>query len=309
MIALTQEDRQDPKIAVAIMESICPSPRDRLLLIRQLLTSINFAKKISPNVWALTLFQDGFRLNVGTVEVMTFFGRSSKTQRKGFVDNIQLRVLLQGEIDENLGLEAHEAIYSAPYKSVPQPQFVYINNLEMLDGKLPEDKFRRLEYILSSFRPLHENFIDFAARTPGGKIRNSSSYSRTHSPGLYFYADSFVRSKLEIQNAERPEPLLEGNELIIQGIRYERNPIARKQCIVHYGTSCFVCGFNFGVTYGNSVENYIEVHHLTPIATLGEEYVIDPIRDLRPVCSNCHSVIHLRTPPYSIQEVKNMLHK
>jgi 5-methylcytosine-specific restriction protein A len=31
---------------------------------------------------------------------------------------------------------------------------------------------------------------------------------------------------------------------------YERNPLARKKCIEHYGTSCFVCGFNFGDSFG-----------------------------------------------------------
>jgi len=33
----------------------------------------------------------------------------------------------------------------------------------------------------------------------------------------------------------------------------------------------------------------------------------DPIRDLRPVCPNCHVVIHRREPPYSIDEVRQLL--
>jgi predicted HNH restriction endonuclease len=68
-----------------------------------------------------------------------------------------------------------------------------------------------------------------------------------------------------------------------------------------------VCGFNFGAAYGGSAEGYIHVHHLKPLASIGEEYVIDPIKDLRPVCANCHAVIHLRQPPYSIEEVNVML--
>jgi hypothetical protein len=103
-------------------------------------------------------------------------------------------------------------------------------------------------------------------------------------------------------------PLFEGARLIIQVNAFERNPVARRKCISHYGTSCSVCGFNFGATYGSSAENYIHTHHLKPLASIGEEYVIDPINDLRPVCANCHAVIHLRQPPYSIEEVKGMLH-
>jgi 5-methylcytosine-specific restriction enzyme A len=28
---------------------------------------------------------------------------------------------------------------------------------------------------------------------------------------------------------------------------------------------------------------------------------------LRPVCPNCHAVLHLRTPPFSIDEARAML--
>lgn len=102
--------------------------------------------------------------------------------------------------------------------------------------------------------------------------------------------------------------LFEGARVVVQVSAFERNPIARQKCIAHYGTSCSVCGFNFGATYGSSAESYIHAHHLKPLASIGEEYVIDPIKDLRPVCANCHAVIHLRQPPYSIEEVKAMLH-
>lgn len=31
---------------------------------------------------------------------------------------------------------------------------------------------------------------------------------------------------------------------------YERNPVARKQCIAAHGVNCCICGFNFGEVYG-----------------------------------------------------------
>lgn len=104
------------------------------------------------------------------------------------------------------------------------------------------------------------------------------------------------------------KPLVEGASFTVQVSAFERNPVARQKCIAHYGTGCSVCGFNFSVKYGCSAEGYIHVHHLKPLASIGEEYVIDPIKDLRPVCANCHAVIHLRQPPYSIEEMKDMLH-
>jgi 5-methylcytosine-specific restriction protein A len=51
----------------------------------------------------------------------------------------------------------------------------------------------------------------------------------------------------------------------------------------------------------------IVVHHLTPISTKGEAQVVDPIADLRPVCADCHLIIHRRVPPFTIEEVREML--
>lgn len=103
------------------------------------------------------------------------------------------------------------------------------------------------------------------------------------------------------------EPLVEGASFTVRVNAFERNPVARKKCIDHYGTGCAVCGFSFGAAYGSAADGYIHIHHLQPLASIGEEYVIDPVKDLRPVCANCHAVIHMRQPPYSIKEVKIML--
>jgi len=88
---------------------------------------------------------------------------------------------------------------------------------------------------------------------------------------------------------------------------YERNPKARQRCIAHYGTSCFACGFNFGRIFGELGEGFIHVHHLHPISEVAEEYEIDSINDLRPVCPNCHAMIHRRSPPLSIEEIQALL--
>jgi hypothetical protein len=103
--------------------------------------------------------------------------------------------------------------------------------------------------------------------------------------------------------------LYEGAKLQITVNAYERNPEARHKCIAHYGTTCFVCGFDFGLTYGEVGRGFIHSHHLHQLSDIGEEYVIDPINDLRPVCPNCHAIIHKRKPPYSIDEVKSLLYQ
>jgi predicted HNH restriction endonuclease len=88
---------------------------------------------------------------------------------------------------------------------------------------------------------------------------------------------------------------------------YERDPKARQKCIDYYGSSCSVCDFNFGKVFGQFGEGFIHVHHLRPISEIAEEYNVDPVKDLRPVCPNCHAMIHRRSPPLSIEEIKGLL--
>ena len=89
--------------------------------------------------------------------------------------------------------------------------------------------------------------------------------------------------------------------------KYERNPFARKRCIEHHGLSCVVCGFNFEKNYGEIGKEFIHVHHLLPVATVGKTYEIDAIKDLRPVCPNCHSMIHKNKTALTINEITEIL--
>jgi hypothetical protein len=90
--------------------------------------------------------------------------------------------------------------------------------------------------------------------------------------------------------------------------RYERDPRARARCIDHYGTKCDVCGFDFAAKYGEAMAGFIHVHHLKPLSAIGKGYRVHPVRDLRPVCPNCHAVAHRREPPYSLDEVRDFIH-
>ncbi|MFM7174523.1 MAG: HNH endonuclease [Caldilinea sp.] len=104
------------------------------------------------------------------------------------------------------------------------------------------------------------------------------------------------------------ETLWEGAVRQVTVNAYERNPRARALCIAHWGLDCVVCGFNFEERYSTAARGYIHVHHLRPLAAIGAAYVLDPVRDLVPVCPNCHAVIHLRREGvYSIDEVREMM--
>jgi 5-methylcytosine-specific restriction protein A len=104
-----------------------------------------------------------------------------------------------------------------------------------------------------------------------------------------------------------PDNLIEGAVRQITVNSYERNPMARKKCIEHYGTTCCICGFDFEAVYGPLGKDYTNVHHLKPLSDINETYQVDPVNDLCPVCPNCHAMIHRKNPPLTIEQVKGLL--
>jgi 5-methylcytosine-specific restriction enzyme A len=89
--------------------------------------------------------------------------------------------------------------------------------------------------------------------------------------------------------------------------KYERNRINRQACISFYGETCQICGFSFEKIYGIVGRGFIHVHHLIPFSQITKEYRINPIKDLIPVCPNCHYMLHRKDPPYSPEDLIKIL--
>ncbi len=104
-----------------------------------------------------------------------------------------------------------------------------------------------------------------------------------------------------------PSRFFEGATQQISVNRYERSAHARRQCIEHYGCRCSVCGFDFGLTYGELGDGFIHVHHLKPLSAIRQGYEIDPIADLRPICPNCHAMIHRATDILRIEDLRQRI--
>ena len=85
---------------------------------------------------------------------------------------------------------------------------------------------------------------------------------------------------------------------------FERNQKARKTCLKHFGCICSVCGFDFAKKYGEFAKGFIHVHHIKPLALTDGEYELDPIADLRPVCPNCHAMLHYGKTLLNIDELR-----
>lgn len=129
-----------------------------------------------------------------------------------------------------------------------------------------------------------------------------------------------AESPNEVKHVEpKPDPMLpptneedeltEGKIRQVNLTRHERNPQLRQLCLQHYGYKCQVCGMDFETRYGRIGKDFIEVHHLNPIAGTDGEHALDPAEELVPLCSNCHSMIHRGGndgKPMSLQALKEI---
>jgi len=106
----------------------------------------------------------------------------------------------------------------------------------------------------------------------------------------------------------------EGLKKITQTKVYERSRKLRDAAINHFTINgeifCDACNFNYKRFYGVEIgKGFIEIHHLKPVFKLGgqslEQTIAEAIRNVVPVCSNCHRMIHRYiTKPIEIDFLK-----
>jgi predicted HNH restriction endonuclease len=101
--------------------------------------------------------------------------------------------------------------------------------------------------------------------------------------------------------------LREGAKKIVTVNAFERNRTASRLCLEHYGVRCQVCDLDFERRYGDVGKGFAHVHHIRELAEIGIEYKVHPVRDLRPVCPNCHAMLHRRRPAFTIEELRRRL--
>ena len=117
-----------------------------------------------------------------------------------------------------------------------------------------------------------------------------------------------IETENETYGVESGGGQAEGREIVRQSKTYERNPRNRAAAIRAHGTTCVACGFNFDEFYGSAWAcSYIEIHHLNPLSRRGEQ-IINPVTDLRPLCANCHSMVHrVAGKVLTIEELQSLI--
>ena len=134
--------------------------------------------------------------------------------------------------------------------------------------------------------------------------------------GMHALAVS-IRSRLLAEaTAELEDPEVqvlsahEGTARAVTHVRRERDPKLRQakiDAVVAAGgaIACQVCTFDFGLTYGQLGQGYIEVHHVRPLHDSGP--VLTRLEDLAMLCANCHRMVHRARPWITPDELANRL--
>ncbi len=113
---------------------------------------------------------------------------------------------------------------------------------------------------------------------------------------------------LLIEDTEWTNANIEGEEegAVYSAIvkKYERSRYNRALCLKYYGFMCRGCGDKLAEKYGPIGSDVIHVHHIFPVSQMGGAYQLNPIKDLVPLCPNCHNIVHRKTPMLDLDSLK-----
>lgn len=259
---MTREERADPQVAAEVIERLLEDSGSANLeaYMAFLGSSVQYLSERHPEHWTVTLFPDKVRLNGGWVECLV-------------LHPVALHVLV--EVDSAPAGTVFEDSKRFSYAMAPGCRMVRLSHQELAES-LPE------------LMDAHHAALSITA-----KRRGQPNVVKAHSPGVVAFVEQWLAGGgLSTTEDWEEAPFLEGERTAVVLNRYERDRRARQACIDHHGTSCAVCGMSFGERYGEVMQGFIHVHHLTRLAEIGEEYQVDPVSDLIPVCPNCHEFLH-----------------
>ncbi|MDB2438671.1 hypothetical protein N9W89_08155 [Hellea sp.] len=125
--------------------------------------------------------------------------------------------------------------------------------------------------------------------------------------GWYAFAVGDFDTKENSLKSSEEVVYLEGSRVPISSSRIERNSRARAACLELHGTRCCICSFDFEETYGELGSAFIHVHHLKLISDSEGPHKVCPETDLRPVCPNCHAMIHRNGENRPLEAIRSLI--
>jgi 5-methylcytosine-specific restriction enzyme A len=110
---------------------------------------------------------------------------------------------------------------------------------------------------------------------------------------------------LDLEVEAREGRLLERRHLARERDSGLRSKKIERHLRTHGRLACETCGFDFEAVYGEHGDGYIECHHVVPLCASGETKT--RLHDLILICSNCHRMIHRRTPWLTPEQLRDVI--
>lgn len=288
-----------------IFQLLIPSQEMRNSYLSILLESINIADSYGKNKWGVhckIVEKEKIRLLVGNVVILTI-----GEQYLWLALDQKLLDTSKISLENKSFWKWDEKDYSI-YKSINSKNGYYISSdligwdqIKNLHFEAIKNAANKYSYLNKRSQFYHsDSVLDYIALQLNCTVPKPS-YSKEENS---LEEINFLPE--EIEN-DKKEQFYEGAVKQITVNSYERDVKARQKCIEIYGLNCAVCGFNFEEKYGKLGKNFIHIHHLNPLSEIREEYIVNPERDLRPVCPNCHAMLHRKKEILSIEELKDVL--
>lgn len=286
----TQVQRMSDGDAARVFEELSPSLPARRAASRFLAEILTHAGARTSS-WSVTLDSDSVRVNVGPVRVASL--------AKG---GLWFCATVGNFSPLPSSIQVDRSLKKVAYRSVPVPSRGYL---------VDASQVRMLPALL---RRAALEYVEEAACRRGGR----SPWIRAHSPGVLEFLESFLGLQLPRHEAspssapvgaetQEPRALFEGAAVQLCRDTFARSRAARAACIAHYGDRCSICDVKLSERYGAIAEGLIHVHHPRSLSAIRQKHEVNPIRDLRPVCPNCHAIVHLSSPPLSIERARALV--
>lgn len=124
------------------------------------------------------------------------------------------------------------------------------------------------------------------------------------------FGDDAVYQETQGANKQLTEKIKERKRYVVHQ-KIERRSDVAKKVREKQGCICKACQVDLTQVYGPLAANFIEVHHLRPLASLdlGEVVEYDLDTDYAVLCANCHRMIHRLPDPSDLASLVEMIER